>query len=227
MSKWLASVQSAEEARLLLSSLPDILDVKDPSKGALGALNVDKVEEIVGIIDDKCLTSATIGDLAMDSEIIGEKMGEMAKTGVSYVKIGLFPDPSIEQCLIDLEKTVKSLNVPVIAVIFADKPLNVDYLPLLNKSGFEGVMIDTAIKNGKCLLDNISTSELSLFVSEVKSKSMLCGLAGALKLEDIKPLQALGADYLGFRSALCLKRTRTASLQLNLAKQVQKLIHPG
>ncbi|RLA00090.1 MAG: hypothetical protein DRQ42_06280, partial [Gammaproteobacteria bacterium] len=40
MSKWLASVQSLEEAQTLLPVLPDILDMKNPAEGALGALKV-------------------------------------------------------------------------------------------------------------------------------------------------------------------------------------------
>jgi uncharacterized protein (UPF0264 family) len=47
MSKWLASIQSLEEAQTLLEVLPDILDIKKPSKGALGALSIEKVTENV------------------------------------------------------------------------------------------------------------------------------------------------------------------------------------
>ena len=46
MTKWLASVQSVDEARTVLPILPDILDMKNPSLGALGALSVDHLEEM-------------------------------------------------------------------------------------------------------------------------------------------------------------------------------------
>lgn len=62
ITKWLASVESLEEARLLVEQLPDILDMKNPSKGALGALNHQTVTEIVNWINKGCLCSATVGD---------------------------------------------------------------------------------------------------------------------------------------------------------------------
>ncbi|NQY27263.1 MAG: hypothetical protein HRT92_08810 [Piscirickettsiaceae bacterium] len=224
MSKWLASVQSLEEAQILLPILPDILDMKDPSKGALGALSVETVTEIVALINNRCQTSATIGDLPMQADMIAEAMTNMARSGVDYVKIGLFPDSNLNSCIKDLEKTVKTLNAPVIAVLFADKSIDLEIISLLKDSGFEGVMIDTAIKNGQSLLEHWPLQQLTTFVSIVRQKNMLCGLAGSLKIEDIKSLQPLEADYLGFRSALCQQQQRTQSLQLALAEQVQQAI---
>jgi len=224
MTKWLASVQSLAEAQTLLPALPDILDMKDPSKGALGALNVEIVTEIVALINGRCQTSATIGDLPMQADIISSAMNAMARSGVDYVKIGLFPDEGLVQCITDLKSTVEALDIPVIAVMFADKALKVDVVSLLKESGFHGVMVDTAIKNGQHLLDHWDSSELKAFVSSVNQKNMLCGLAGALRVENIETLKSLNADYLGFRSALCNQQQRTSKLQLSLAEQVQNMI---
>lgn len=224
MSKWLASIQSLEEADILLPVLPDILDMKNPSQGALGALSVATVSEIVTMINGRCQTSATIGDLAMEAEVIKSAMIKMASSGVNYVKIGLFPDDKLQTCLIELADTVKKLSTPVIAVIFADQSPTQDYLPLLKATGFYGVMVDTAIKNGQHLLDHWDLVKLEAFVSEAKKHNLLCGLAGALRHQDIKALSALTPDYLGFRSALCVQRQRTSALQLNLAKQIQQAI---
>lgn len=225
MSKWLASVQSLEEACTLLPALPDILDMKDPSKGALGALTVGAVSKIVSVIDGQCLTSATIGDLPMSADVIADAMLNMSRSGVDYVKIGLFPDADLANCIMMLKGTVKTLKIPVIAVIFADKPPKMDVIPLLKESGFGGVMVDTAIKNGQCLLDHWGESELMSFVNAARQQGMLCGLAGALKYEDVAVLQPLGADYLGFRSALCEQRQRTSTLQLILAEKIQQEIN--
>ena len=120
-----------------------------------------------------------------------------------------------------LEETIKGLKVPVIAVIFADKPPKNDVIAVLDESGFQGVMVDTAIKNGQSLLDHYDDEALSSFVSAVHQQNMMCGLAGALRIKDIERLQPLEADYLGFRSALCDQQKRTSKLQLDLAAQVQ------
>lgn len=224
MTKWLASVQSLEEAKILLPVLPDILDMKNPAQGALGALPVETVSNIVTMIGGRCQTSATIGDLSMQADIISGAMIAMANSGVDYVKIGLFPDGELEQCIKDLADTVKKLKTPVIAVLFADKILNFDCIALLKDSGFNGVMVDTAIKNGKHLRDHWNEQQLAHFVKSVKDKDMLCGLAGSLRLEDIALLLQLNADYLGFRSALCQQLQRKSLLQLENAEQIQKAI---
>ena len=224
MTKWLASVQSPEEAQILLPALPDILDMKDPSKGALGALSVETVTEIVKLIDKRCLTSATIGDLPMQADVIGDAMIAMASSDVDYIKIGLFPDANASACINNLAETVKSLEKPVIAVLFADKSIDLDNISHLKASGFAGVMVDTAIKNGQGLLAHWNNSQLSLFVHTVHQHEMLCGLAGALKIEDIAELKPLNAGYLGFRSALCEQQQRKEKLQLALATQVKEEI---
>jgi len=224
MTKWLASVQSLAEAEILLPVLPDILDMKNPSQGALGALSVDLVTEIVSMIDGRCLTSATIGDLPMHADLIKPAMINMANSGVDYVKIGLFADENLEQCITELADTVKHLSTPVIAVMFADTPPTKDCLDLLTASGFYGVMVDTAIKNGQHLLDHWDLVKLEQFVSAAQQHNLLCGLAGALRIEDIKSLRPLAADYLGFRSALCQQQQRTTHLQIALATQLQQAI---
>lgn len=224
MTKWLASVQSLEEAKTLLPALPDILDMKDPSTGALAALPVSAVKEIVAMIDGRCLSSATVGDLPMQADVISKAMIVMASSNVDYIKIGLFPDEDLNTCVQDLENVVKKLKIPVIAVLFADKSIDLDIIPLLKTSGFHGVMADTALKNGQNLLDHWNTKQLTTFIDYAQQYNMLCGLAGALKFEDIAVLKPLNADYLGFRSALCNKQQREENLQLAASERIKKAI---
>lgn len=225
MTKWLASIKSLEEATLLESLLPDILDMKDPARGALGALTVAEVTEIVGFIAGRCQTSATVGDLAMDASVIRSAIIDMASSGVDFVKIGLFPDVNLQHCLVDLADTLHKLSTPVIAVVFADKPIDKQLWSNLNTFGFKGVMIDTAVKNGKHLLEHWDRVMLQKFVNTIHERGLLCGLAGALRYEDIAILKPLGADYLGFRSALCEDRHRIARLELTRVNSVQQAIH--
>lgn len=222
MTKWLASVQSLEEAKTLLAVLPDILDMKDPSKGALAALPVEVVAEIVSMIDGRCLTSATVGDLPMQADLMGKAMITMASSNVDYIKIGVFPSDNLKTCIQTLEHVIKKLKTPVIAVLFADKSIDLDNIPHLKASGFAGVMVDTAIKNGQGLLNHWDKAQLTHFIDAVHQYEMLCGLAGALKVEDIAELNPLSADYFGFRSALCDQQKRKEKLQLPLAEQVKE-----
>ena len=68
MTGMLASVTSLAEAKVLLQEGIDILDLKDPNNGALGALDTALIKDIVEVVDGVVTTSATIGDIDCNSE---------------------------------------------------------------------------------------------------------------------------------------------------------------
>ena len=70
MSKVLGSIKDLSEAKLLLKTDIDIIDLKDPSKGALGRLSNVDINNIVKHVNNKKLTSSTIGDLPNNIEVI-------------------------------------------------------------------------------------------------------------------------------------------------------------
>jgi uncharacterized protein (UPF0264 family) len=216
-------VQSLAEAKSLASCMPDILDLKNPAQGALGALELTEVRAIVDWVDRRTLSSATIGDLPMNADVIAPAISAMADTGVDYVKVGLFADHNFEACLMALQPTLASIETPVIAVLFADQGLQ-ENVELIRQSGFAGIMVDTAIKDGKRLTDHWTHHQLAAFVEKAHEMNMLCGLAGALAIEDIASLKSFNADYLGFRSALCEKRQRSSCLQSTLASKVAQAL---
>jgi len=95
MTQLLISVTSAEEAQIALENGADFIDLKDPAKGALGALPLATIAEIVSYVkvasnSDYKLTSATIGDLPMQPQLIAEQVAQLATTGVDIIKIGFF-----------------------------------------------------------------------------------------------------------------------------------------
>lgn len=225
--RWLASVQSLSEAKQLADYLPDLLDMKNPADGALGALPVATVKQIVNWLAGRCQSSATIGDLPMQPARIQTALLEMQQTGVDYLKVGLFNGAALVDCLRHLKMFLQQFDTPVIAVLFADQQYDKSVLTNILDAGFSGVMLDTANKNGQHLLDHQTPEQLQLFVNSVKSRQRLCGLAGALRAEDIAVLKPLGADYLGFRSALCPLRQRQQDLAISAVQQlVDKLAAP-
>ena len=58
MTGFLASVSSVEEARLVRSLGADVIDLKDPARGALGALDEDSVRAIASLPDSNTMLSA-------------------------------------------------------------------------------------------------------------------------------------------------------------------------
>src|SRR5450830_1564790 len=146
MTKLLASVKDSYEA-LLAIDYADIIDLKNPSEGALGALAIADIEDIVAKLDGRKITSATIGDLPMHSELLLAKIRETANTGVDIVKIGLFPSPEQIACMEAIGQSLAS-EIKIVVVIFAENVLDIGLLKFLKASNFYGVMLDTAIKNG-------------------------------------------------------------------------------
>ena len=99
MTGFLASVTSAMEASIALAGGADIIDLKDPSKGALGALPPATIREAVAAIAKRRIVSATAGDLQMEPSLVTAAVRQLAATGVDIVKVGLFPGGDISACL--------------------------------------------------------------------------------------------------------------------------------
>ncbi|MGR8932362.1 MAG: (5-formylfuran-3-yl)methyl phosphate synthase [Gammaproteobacteria bacterium] len=210
MSGMLASVNSLQEALFVQSLAVDVIDLKQPAEGALGALEVNVVRDIVANLDADTVVSATIGDLPMQPGQVFTAAKAMAATGVDYVKIGFFPGGDWLGCIAMLAELAK--DQALIAVLFADTRPDFTVIDELQIAGFSGVMLDTMDKSLGSLTQIMAQSELKVFVDKAKAGGFLTGLAGSLKASDIEKLLPLGADYLGFRGALCRGHCRTVEL---------------
>lgn len=220
MTGMLASVKNLTEARLVLQGNVDIIDLKQPEFGALGALPVESVSEIVNEINGRCLVSATVGDLPMDAEIIFNAVLEMAKTGVNFIKIGFFPASNWQEIIQKLANITE--NTRLIAVLFADTQPDFSIISELKKANFAGVMLDTMNKQKGSLVSVMSIEKTGEFAKLAKKNDLICGLAGSLREENIQPLLTLDADYLGFRGALCVKNNRVDILDMTSLARIRQ-----
>ena len=223
MSALLASVNSLQEAVFIQSFNVDVIDLKQPEKGALGALAVADVAEIVKSLQNHHILSATVGDLPMQPDVLFQAVQAMAATGVNYVKIGFFPADNWLECIHQLGVLAKQ-GYALIAVLFADSQPDLAIIQALQQAGFAGVMLDTMNKNLGSLTQLMSPAELQTFVSMAKAAGLISGLAGSLTKDDIEALLPLGADYLGFRGALCKQSQRTAALDSEQIADIRQRI---
>lgn len=223
MTGMLASVVSLDEARIVRDAGVDIVDLKNPAAGALGALPADRVEIIVTDLAGAVPISATVGDLPMDPELVGPAVAAMAATGVDYVKIGFFPGGDWMGVMNHLTG-LTAAGTRLVAVLFADQRPDLAAVASLARAGFAGVMLDTREKSRGSLATICPTSFLGAFVGTARTHGLLCGLAGSLREEDIPELLTLNPDYLGFRGALCHRHSRTAGLDANRARTIRSRI---
>ena len=221
MTLFLTSVRDATEAEIALAAGADIVDLKEPASGALGAVDAAASAAILSALRGRVATSATIGDLPMQPALIKSAVLERASFGVDYVKIGLFPDGDPEACLDALSAVTASIEL--ILVCFADRPLAFDAVAAAARIGAAGIMLDTAGKGSGSLLDHLTAGELARFVAEGKAQGLTVGLAGSLQAAQIPGLLDLEPDVLGFRGALC-RGARTDRLDREAASAIRALI---
>jgi (5-formylfuran-3-yl)methyl phosphate synthase len=233
-TRLLASVRSVDEALIALVSGADIIDAKDPTLGALGALHTQEISTIVTTIQGRCPISATTGDWTLGSPELLNAYQAIQNTGVDYIKVGLFgvhDEATLRHGLAQLPSPSQALqhHPHRIAVILADQGIPLWPLRVLKEYGFMGVMLDTANKQAGGLRAVVSPETLCLFVTQAKEVGLMVGLAGSLRSEDIAPLSALHPDYLGFRTALCGADDRTGTLDSNRMTEIRSIlnrIHP-
>lgn len=222
MTEMLASVTGAAEAEIVIAAGADIVDLKDPEVGALGALPTETIRNVIKSIAGRREISAVCGDLPMVPETIRAKVEEIASTGVDFVKIGFFPSGTAAACASALADRARRTRL--VAVLFADRSPDVDLLAVFAESGFHGVMVDTADKMHGRLLDHLPPERISGFVEQARAHGLKVGLAGSLEAPDVPRLLPFAPDFLGFRGALCDCSLRTAQIDPAAVARIRSLI---
>ncbi|MGH7675643.1 MAG: (5-formylfuran-3-yl)methyl phosphate synthase, partial [Gemmatimonadales bacterium] len=83
----LVSVAGAREARTALLGGADLIDAKDPERGALGAVTPGVLRSIYAAVHSRRPVSAALGD-AVDEARVARRVSAAAAIGVAYVKVG-------------------------------------------------------------------------------------------------------------------------------------------
>ena len=213
MNRLLISVTSIEEANLALIYGADIIDLKDPASGALGALPLDTIQAILTLINGKRPVSATIGDLAMLPVLVCAAVSKLAATKIDFIKIGFSPNEEYQSVLKALQPIADS-GAKLIAVIFAEHQYEADFMTIIKKYGFIGVMLDTAQKNGLSLFDNYTNEECKELAQQARECGLFFGLAGSLKLEHLAQAKSLQPDFIGFRGGVCVNSQRQLGIDV-------------
>jgi uncharacterized protein (UPF0264 family) len=218
----LASVRSAEEALFAVQAGADLIDAKEPSGGTLGSVGPEVLRAIVAAVGGRRPVSATVGDLPLELEALQQAVRRNADCGADFVKVGLF-DPELP--LPKIQALPRALaGVRLIAVLFADLSPPLQAATHLAEAGWHGVMLDTAGKIDGGLRDWTEPEWLAGFVRQARAGGLLVGLAGSLREDDVRPLAALGPDYVGFGGALCAGADREECLDPDRVRTIRALL---
>lgn len=204
----LVSPSSVEEARNALAA--DIIDVKKPSEGSLGA-NYPWVIKAIKDLTDKPV-SAAIGDFSFLPGGAALTALGAASAGADYIKVGL-KFSGVEEARELIGGVVRAVKDEypekyVVIAAYADytrlstiSPF--DIIPLAAGAGADIAMIDTGIKDGKSLFDYLAEDELRAFNTSSHEAGLKTALAGSLRFEDLEALKRIDPDIIGVRGMVC------------------------
>jgi (5-formylfuran-3-yl)methyl phosphate synthase len=219
--KLLVSVVDDAEARLAIAGGVDVVDVKNPAEGSLGAPVPDVIARVRAVLPAERPLSVAIGDMPSLPGTAALAALGAARSGADYVKIGLWGPSTTEDAVAVLRAAREAVDgdAAVIAVAYADagrvpsRPLPpYELVTAARRAGVSGCLLDTAIKDGRGLLSWLSAGALADLVAEAHAAGLEMALAGELRAEDLPAIRATGADVAGVRSAACRDGRRTAPL---------------
>jgi hypothetical protein len=208
-------VVSAVEAGRAVAGGADIVDVKDPRQGALGAPSPRVLSEVVRAVGGAAPISVALGDLP-------DPPHASALAGVAYVKAGLRGAGGLDRAVAVMRAIADAVGpqTAVIAATYADAhtldppALAPAELPeLIQRTGIAGALVDTFVKDGRGLYGWCSEAELAQLVARTRAAGGTFGVAGQLRLDE---LRRVAADIVGVRSAVCRGGERTSSLEAEL-----------
>ena len=221
MTLMLASVANPEEAALAAAGGADIVDFKDPTKGAIAAASLEVVEAGVRAVAQRAQTSATLGDPPYEAASLTARARSFRAAGVDMLKL------AVDGAMLDaLAAPLSALASEgrLIGMLFADEAPDFALLPRLAALGFSGAMLDTRAKGAGRLLNHLDVARLASFCAAARDNGLTAGLAGSLEPPDIPRLLLTGPYALGFRGALCKDRVRGAGLDSQAFALVRDLI---
>jgi (5-formylfuran-3-yl)methyl phosphate synthase len=213
--KLLVSVVSAQEARRALAGGADIIDVKDPREGALGAPSPRVLSEVVAAVGDAAPVSVALGDLPDLPHTAALAARGAASCGATFVKAGLWGVKDLDRAVALLSAVADAVgsDAAVIAATYADVGAP-QWLPaVVERTGIAGALIDTFVKDGRGLYGWLSKGKLCELIARTHAVGGSFAVAGQLKLGDLCRVQA---DVVGVRSAVCRGGDRTAELDAEL-----------
>ncbi|MCL7412465.1 MAG: (5-formylfuran-3-yl)methyl phosphate synthase [ANME-2 cluster archaeon] len=231
--KLLVSPINREEAKAAANGGADIIDVKNPKEGSLGANFPWIIRSVKEAISSIRPISATIGDLNYKPGTASLASLGAAVSGADYIKLGLYDIQTREQALDMSEHVVRSVKdydptKKVVISGYSDyKRINsipVSDLPsVCAESGADVVMMDTGIKDGRSTFEFMTNAELSSFINSAHDLGLETAIAGTIKFEDIDALNQLGPDIIGVRGCVC-GGDRTSSIQQHLVEELKSIL---
>lgn len=209
----LVSVVAFDEVAAALAGGADVVDVKNPAEGSLGAPSLALLKAVRAQVRAPHWLSVALGDAPHLPGTMAFAAAGAAACGADYVKLGLLGSSRRERAL-ELLSAVRRATAEtnprtrLVAVAYADAgrvgALQPRELPAIARAaGVHGIMLDTAIKDGTSTFTAMSEAAVADFLSEGRRLGLMTALAGSLSPADLSRVRSLEVDLVGVRGAAC------------------------
>lgn len=226
MAELLVSVKSEEEARLAVAGGADIIDIKDPAYGSLGAPAPATVENIISAVPGRPISVAA-GDLpSWPGTIALAVRGALTILGVRWVKVGLtgsYRSQDLAPVWAQLANEAVSRIIPVFYLDRATPEALAQAARGAADIGMTGVVFDTFDK--RHAFDHwMDVKQLYALVKGLHAHGLWVGLAGHISRDNLSLALDTEADVVGVRSAVCRHGERTGALDRALVQDVKTMV---
>lgn len=228
----LVSVRDASESLAALAGGAQVIDVKEPDRGSLGAADATTIAAVVRAVGDRAPVTAAAGELI---DLI-ESAHQPLPGGVSLFKIGLAGCRTLPGWKSRWIETMVAIwphddaRAHAVAVAYADwqtahAPDPREVLRAAVEAGCPALLVDTWDKSAGVVFDHWPAEELADFMDLAHSHGLLTVLAGSLAGENFSAAAKLRPDFLAVRTAACeagrggtVSRERVAALRQSIAR---------
>lgn len=226
MTGLLVSVRSAEEAEVALAGGADLIDVKEPRHGSLGAAEPTVWHEVSRVVAGRVPTSVALGELLADFR--ADDLPHAA--GMSYAKLGLAGAAVWGDWASRWTRAMRQLppDVQPVTVAYADwrtagAPSAEELLPIAAEIRSPYLLLDTFDKSSGRLLDHVGIDELAALTAQAAGHNLRLVLAGSLDENAIRRLAPLRPAYFAVRGAAC-DGARTQAIDLVRVKRLVEVV---
>lgn len=221
MTRLLVSVRDSGEASDALAGGARVLDIKEPSSGALGRAAPSVWREVVQVVDNRADISVALGELLEQVPPSGADL-----QGVRFAKVGLAGCRRVEHWVDRCREFWRDLRqfVTPVAVVYVDElpaqaPGADEVLEAVSEWGGAAVLFDTYDKSAGGLFDHWSVEQLRDRVSQARARGWLTVVGGSLTRAHLSTACRAAPDLVAVRGAAC-NETRTGRVDLERVAQL-------
>lgn len=230
MTRLLVSVRSAAEAEAALSGGASVIDVKEPTRGALGRADDGVIADVISAVAGRAPVSAALGELR---DRPGENL-PWPLPSLSFVKCGLngcagdyWWQSATDALAGAVREAAPSCRMAVVAYADwrrAEAPPPDEVCTFVRSRPGWGLLLDTWGKDGLTLLDWMSRVEIDRICRVCRDAGVTIALAGSLRRGLIRTLKPTAPDWFAVRGAACEGLHRTAAVDADRVRELVQLL---